>query len=288
MHRSQLNNKSTAVGEALCHIMKIPWYLDMWISDEIMFRQLVVNFLMLNDIGIDRACMNRTMSYKFGGETMGDFDEKSNTIGLFRYKATVHCPYDNRRRRMFYYCITKPGMAPSSGRPRTENFPALDKYKQFMSHVGTREVTKKRIMEIEMVNDDTDRCAISKVKVTQFTSRFIVNSISPPTSVQCTTLSVLKSSCSPSYWDSNEARTLFNISSDESVVSDIENRISLLQGVNKHYLSYKNMVRGYDKGNESSKYDIWVLQKATALSLAYTYALKYMKHRWSLIDFDNG
>ena len=57
----------------------------------------------------------------------------------------------------------------------------------------------------------------------------------------------------------------------------LQDIIELLKSVNASHMGYKDIVVGYDKNDESSTYDIWILtQKCDYVSLEYQYAIENM------------
>ena len=64
----------------------------------------------------------------------------------------------------------------------------------------------------------------------------------------------------------------------------LETRINIRKFVNQQPMGYKKIVKGHDKSNESSPFNVFILQqKSSYLCLSYTYALTYM-NAWHWID----
>ena len=133
-----VNNKNTAVLGALQVLMKHEKYWDKWICDLTLFKELIQSVPALTVIGITVTELKRLISRSYGLSLESYGEESINDIGLFSYTVRTICPVDKGRRRVTYYCITKAGCQPSSGRPKGNSFPNLGADEEFMSNVETR------------------------------------------------------------------------------------------------------------------------------------------------------
>ena len=272
-------SKKSMVIMPFKELMKDKKYWDKWLCTETLLNEFLGAYPEFIQIGISTNTLSKAIYSEFG-MAMEDYCSSTST-GLFRHMATSIYPYQQVRKKLVYYCITKAGELPCSGRPKIGDFPGLSS-----DHVFMRSETRSE--KIKRMREETDKDKREEVLEEMTMYYKVANISSKITSEICSPYlekhSVL-TTCGDnmSYWNSKDAHTLFNVADDENVIDILENRIKVLRVVNQSPAAYKDIVRGHDKENKSSLHEIMVLQqKSVYLCLSYVYALQNM-NTWKWI-----
>ena len=266
---------TSIVISALDHIKGLEVYQKCWISDHFMFNIMAFQVPSIVDLGVDTNKMNLVIGRKFG--SLMDEYNITNTCGVFRYRAYIDCPYEKKERRVTYYYFIEIGVPDM---PVTSNFPELSSDDILRDKVrsNTRESAKKRdsesaldgqlVVDIANIEDDIISSSNKRPKLDiEVIDIENINTFNDRNKILV------------DYWQSPECYKLFGVNNEDNVKLVLQHRIKLLSAVARSPLGYKHVISGFDESNESSDYDIWVIQqKSSILCLAYHYALENMNN----------
>ena len=255
-------------------------YQHKWLTDETYFRAMKAQFPSLESLCFDRGVMNQAIA-KCGGGMLDDFTS-SNTTGIFRRKARGIDPFDNQKRPIWGYFVTRPGglvERPPEGR---KSFLSLlqdesinDRYSVTRGSAEVVDLTTK----IQQQSRAKRKAEATAAAAEEFANKKSVLS-PPPHDPRSASARISMQS----YWDSPEAKKLFlgNSSDDRHVLGVLHDRIERLQQGSKSCEGWRDLIDKHDVDDLCSPYDIFIIrQRCSILCLAYIFAVEEMNSaRW--------